>query len=371
MAASDAKPVPRKNVAYRVTFPILDADGDLVTGAATLDSEVSKDGGTFTDCTSEASEIATASGVYNLDLTSTEMNADTVALIVKTGTAGAKTTTIVMYPEELGDYRVDTVVSVSGNVGGSVGSVIGNVGGSVASVLGNVGSVSGGVTGSVGSVVGNVGGSVGSVAGGVTGSVGSVVGNVGGSVGSVVGNVGGVVAGSVGSVVGNVGGFVGSVVGNVGGSVGSVAGNVGGSVGSVVGNVGGSVASVLGNIGSVSGGVTGSVGSVVGNVGGSVASVVGNVGGSVGSVTGGVVVATNNDKTGYALSATGSAALTEDYPADGAAGTLNQVLYAILQNLEEFAISDKVITVKKRDGSTTAMQYSMDSSVSPTSRTRF
>lgn len=107
MASTDAVPVPRKNVAYRVTFPILDADGDLVTGAAGLDSEVSKDGGTFADCTSEATEIATSSGVYFLDLTATEMNADTVAIIVKTSTSGAKTTTIVMYPEELGDYRVD------------------------------------------------------------------------------------------------------------------------------------------------------------------------------------------------------------------------------------------------------------------------
>jgi hypothetical protein len=103
MASSDATPIPKKNVAYRVTFPILDADGDLVTGASALDSEVSKDGGTFADCTNEATEIASGSGVYFLDLTSTEMNADTVAVIVKTSTSGAKTTVLVMYPEEAGD----------------------------------------------------------------------------------------------------------------------------------------------------------------------------------------------------------------------------------------------------------------------------
>ncbi len=107
MASTDAKPVPQKNVAYRVTFPIMDADGDLVTGASGLDSEVSKDGGTFADCTNEATEIATSSGVYYLDLTSTEMNADTVAVIVKTSSSGAKTTTLVMYPEEAGDIRVN------------------------------------------------------------------------------------------------------------------------------------------------------------------------------------------------------------------------------------------------------------------------
>jgi len=107
MASSDARPVPRKNVAYRATFPIFDADGDLVTGATGLDSEVSKDGGTFADCTNEATEIATSSGMYYLDLTSTEMNADTVAIIVKTSSSGAKTTALVLYPEELGDFRVD------------------------------------------------------------------------------------------------------------------------------------------------------------------------------------------------------------------------------------------------------------------------
>ena len=116
MAATDARPVPIKNTAYRVTFPILDADGDLVTGAATLDSEVSKDGGTFADGTNEATEIATSSGMYYLDLTSTEMNADCVAVIVKTSSSGAKTTPIVLYPNEAGDIDVD-VTAFGGTAG--------------------------------------------------------------------------------------------------------------------------------------------------------------------------------------------------------------------------------------------------------------
>ena len=107
MASGDARPFPLKNTAYRVTFPILDADGDLVTGATGLDSEVSKNGGTFADCTNEATEIATASGMYYLDLTSTEMNADTVAIIVKTSSSGAKTTPIVLYPAEATDIPVN------------------------------------------------------------------------------------------------------------------------------------------------------------------------------------------------------------------------------------------------------------------------
>lgn len=114
MASTDARPIPIKNTAYRVTFPILDADGDLVTGASSLDSEISKDAGTFADCTNEATEIATSSGMYYLDLTSTEMNADCVAIIVKTATSGAKTVPIVLYPQETGDIKVD-VTSLNGN----------------------------------------------------------------------------------------------------------------------------------------------------------------------------------------------------------------------------------------------------------------
>lgn len=107
MASTDARPIPIKNTAFRVTFGIFDADGDLVTGATGLDSEVSKDGGTFADCTNEATEIATSSGMYYLDLTSTEMNADCVAIIVKTSSSGAKTTPIVLYPAEGGDIDCD------------------------------------------------------------------------------------------------------------------------------------------------------------------------------------------------------------------------------------------------------------------------
>lgn len=101
MAASDAQPFPVKNKAWCVIFPILDADGDLVTGATGLDSEISKDLGTFADCTNEATEIATSSGVYYLNLTATEMNADCVSIIVKTSSVGAKTTVLTVYPVSL------------------------------------------------------------------------------------------------------------------------------------------------------------------------------------------------------------------------------------------------------------------------------
>jgi len=107
MASTDARPVPIKNTAYRLTFGIYKSDGTLITGATGLDSEVSKDGGTFSDCTNEATEIATSSGVYYLDLTSTEMNADTVAVLVKSSSTGAVPVTVSIYPQESGDIKVD------------------------------------------------------------------------------------------------------------------------------------------------------------------------------------------------------------------------------------------------------------------------
>jgi len=98
---NNALPYPVYGAPYGVAFPILDADGDLVAGAAGLDSEISKNGDTFTDCTNEATQIATDSGTYYLLLTAAEMTADVVTVIVKTSTSGAKTTTLVFYPRKL------------------------------------------------------------------------------------------------------------------------------------------------------------------------------------------------------------------------------------------------------------------------------
>jgi len=130
-----------------------------------------------------------------------------------------------------------------------------------------------------------------------------------------------------------------------------------------VGSVTGAVGSVTGNVG---GNVVGSVGSVTGAVG----SVTGNVGGSVASVTAGVTVTTNNDKTGYELSATGSAAMTEDYAALGAAATLPQLLYEVRALLAEKSISGTTLTTLKLDGSTTAATYTLDDATTPSAITR-
>lgn len=101
MAAADAHPWPRKNQAFRATFDLRLTTGALNPGATGLDSEISKDGGTFADCTNEATEIATASGVYFLDLTSTEMNADTVAVKVKSTNTNNMDQVLVLYPIDI------------------------------------------------------------------------------------------------------------------------------------------------------------------------------------------------------------------------------------------------------------------------------
>jgi len=96
MAYTDAGPVVIRNQAYRLTFAIYDDDGDPVAGATGLDSEVSLDGAAFADCVNESVEI-TGGGVYYLDLTADETDAETIAVRIQTTTATAKTTVLVLY----------------------------------------------------------------------------------------------------------------------------------------------------------------------------------------------------------------------------------------------------------------------------------
>ncbi|MEP7291106.1 MAG: hypothetical protein ABI835_04955 [Chloroflexota bacterium] len=114
MASTDSLPIPRKNSAYRVVFHGLKNDGTLITSGTGMDSEISKDQGTFADCTNEATEIATASGVYFLDLTSTEMNADCVTVKVTWTNTGALPQVLALYPEETGDIRVSITAIADG-----------------------------------------------------------------------------------------------------------------------------------------------------------------------------------------------------------------------------------------------------------------
>lgn len=71
---------PFYGVPFKLTADLRNADGGLVT-LASSDSEVSKDGGSFSDCTNEASEITT--GLVTLDLTATEMTCNAAIVQIK------------------------------------------------------------------------------------------------------------------------------------------------------------------------------------------------------------------------------------------------------------------------------------------------
>ena len=62
--------------------------------------------------------------------------------------------------------------------------------------------------------------------------------------------------------------------------------------------------------------------------------------------------------------------MADSVATDGSIATREQALYMILQFLTEFAISGTTLTVKKVDGSTTLMSFTLDDATNPTSLTR-
>jgi hypothetical protein len=62
--------------------------------------------------------------------------------------------------------------------------------------------------------------------------------------------------------------------------------------------------------------------------------------------------------------------MTESYAADGVAPTLAQAIFLIQQKLGDFAISGSTITVRKLDGAAVAATYTLDDDTNPTASTR-
>lgn len=116
---NNALPYPVYGAPFGIVVPILDADGDPVTGATGLDSEISKNGDTPADCTNEATEIG-SSGSYYLLLTGAELTADVVSGVTKTSSVGAKTTPWTLYPRKLVNVRTGT----SASAGSATDSII-------------------------------------------------------------------------------------------------------------------------------------------------------------------------------------------------------------------------------------------------------
>lgn len=104
MASTDSLPIAKKNTAFRYYFTAYDPSGSPVTAFSSPDSEISKDGGAFTDCTNEATYVGHGQGY--IDLTSTEMNADHVGFWFQCteGTIGMPTS---IAPAENTDIPVD------------------------------------------------------------------------------------------------------------------------------------------------------------------------------------------------------------------------------------------------------------------------
>jgi hypothetical protein len=68
--------------------------------------------------------------------------------------------------------------------------------------------------------------------------------------------------------------------------------------------------------------------------------------------------------------AIGGRAVTEGYAAEGAAPTYDQFLCMIWSALSQFGVAGVTITTKKLDGTTSAMTFTTNDAVSPTSRVR-
>lgn len=353
MASTDARPLPQKNVAYRVTFPLLDADGDFVTGAAGLDSEISKDGGAFTDCTNEATEIASGSGIYYLDLTSTEMNADTVAVIVKTSTVGAKTTPIVLYPEEAGDVRVNLTqwvgVAPSALISGRVDAnaqVVGDKTGY---------SLSAGGVQAVWDAL--------SAALTTADSIGKRL--VDYLTGDVFGRLGAPAGASVSADVAAVKLQTAAIETDTQ----DIQGRLPAAL--VSGRMSADAVAISG--------ATAAADAVEANIGNLDAAVSGRSSHAAADVW---AVATRalTDKADFTLSAAERLAVAdallartlaaESYAADGAVPTLSQILYMLWSAVGDFSISGTTLTCKQLDGTTEAMTFTLDSATAPTSRTR-
>lgn len=83
-----------------------------------------------------------------------------------------------------------------------------------------------------------------------------------------------------------------------------------------------------------------------------------------------VVAAAVYDDTLNGAANAWTTALTESYAADGAAVTPAQALYMIMQMLNEKAVSGTTLTVKRLDGTTTAMTFTLNNAVNPTTITR-
>lgn len=123
MASTDALIAPVKASAFRLPMgPFFDTSGNIITGWTSADSEISKDAGSYADCTNEATEIG-SSGTGYLDLTSTETNTD--SFWIKTTISNSNSVPFVAYfvTQRAGAYLISNALQIGGQTASASGTV--------------------------------------------------------------------------------------------------------------------------------------------------------------------------------------------------------------------------------------------------------
>ncbi len=317
ISANAIEIVRQKNVATYITIPIVDADGDIVTAATGLDSEIDTwtDGAFpngFIDCTNEATEVGTT-GIYYLSLTQAEMNVDYIYIRVQTTSAGAKTQHILIRTQ-IGDPLLYATTDDGGVINVTAGAIdnVDLVDLTTTTTTATTTSTCTSVTNPV-TITSNA-------------DITAILADTSAMDTStelrtlLTGSDTAVSILTTGSTIAGV--TTAATCTNLTNA--PTAGDFTTTMKTSLNAA--TPASVVGAVGSV----TGAVGSVTGNVGGNVVGSVASVTGAVGSVTGGVTVTTNNDKTGYALSAAGVDAIWDE-AASGhtTSGTYGQYLQIV------------------------------------------
>lgn len=119
-------PYPVRGARFTIPVPYLDATG-TPTDPTTPDTEISKDGGAFADCTEEVTTIVGGNGSGYITLTGDEMDCALIHIAAKAA-SGPKTTLEWLYPRALpllesataqaGAAGTITLVSTASNIDG-------------------------------------------------------------------------------------------------------------------------------------------------------------------------------------------------------------------------------------------------------------
>jgi hypothetical protein len=102
MAASDARPQPIKNTAFRFYFSMRNIYGEFATETEDFSVAISKDGNSLALATNTPVEVEGDSGICYLDLTASEMNAD--AVCIRITATGRLSILVVLFPAEKSDF---------------------------------------------------------------------------------------------------------------------------------------------------------------------------------------------------------------------------------------------------------------------------